>query len=121
MVPAEPLHHTENVGTRYRAVGGQSLVNHWEKRIKFMAGENAGRLNFQAIPEVEKPLASAARIANKGNIIVLDEEGGDSYIYNKTTEKSIPIRQENNVYVSDVEYMIEDKSEYVEVPFRRQA
>ena len=59
----------------------------------------------------------AARIANKGNIIVLDEEGWDSYIYNKITEKSIPIRQENNVYVLDVEYMTEDKGEYVEVAF----
>ena len=34
---------------------------------------------------------------------MLDAEGGESYIYNKATEKSIPIRQENNVYVLDVD------------------
>ena len=97
-------------------------MNHGEKRVKFRAGESSGRLNFQAVPEVKKPLASAAKIANKGKIIVLDEEGGDSYIYNKTTEKSISSRQENNVYVLDVDYMTEldDSSEVVEVPFRRQ-
>ena len=55
------------------------------------------------------------------NLIVLGEEGWDSYIYNRITDKSIPIRQENNVYVLYVEYMIEDEGEYVEVPFRRQA
>ena len=120
MVPAEPLYQTETVGARYRAAGGQSLVNHGEKCIEFMTRENAGKLFFQAIPKV-KPLASAARIANNGNTIVLDEEGGDSYIYNKVTEKTIPIRQVNHVYVLDVEYMTEDKDEYGEVPFQRQA
>jgi hypothetical protein len=96
-----------------------SLVNHGEKRVKFRAGENVGKMSFQAIPEVKKPLASAAKIANKGNIIVLDEEGGESYIYNKVTEKSIPIRQENNVYVLDVEYMV-DSDASMGSPFGRQ-
>ena len=70
---------------------------------------------------MKKPLASAARIANKGNVIVLDEEGGESYICNKFTKKTIPIHQENHVYVLDVEYMVEDKDESAEVPFQRQA
>ena len=119
MLPNEPLHESPKNGTRYRAAGGQSLVNHGEKRVKFRAGESIGRLHFQAIPEIKKPLASAAKIANKGNIIVLDEEGGDSYIYNKTTEKFIPIRQEDNVYVLDVDYMteVDDSPEAAEVPF----
>ena len=67
---------------------------------------------------MKKPLASAANIANKGNLIVLDEDGGESYIYNK---KPIPIHQENNVYVLDVDYMteIDDSSKSTEVPFRR--
>lgn len=119
MVPGEPLHQTPKNGTWYRAAGGQSLINHGEKRIKFMAGDNVAKLHFQAIHEVKKPLVSAAKIANKGNIIVLDEEGGNSYIYNKVTEKSIPIRQENNVYVLGIEYMIDEPGDAVEVPYRR--
>ena len=107
LLPEEPLHATSKNGTRYRAAGGQSLINHGEKRVKFSAGEHVGKMSFQAVSEVKKPLASAAKIANEGNIIVLDEEGGDSYIFNKLTEKSIPMRQENNVYVLDVEYMVE--------------
>ena len=76
-------------------------------------------MSFQAIPEVKKPLTSAAKIANKGNIIVLDEEGGGSFIYNKVTEKSIPIRQESNVYVLGVEYMFESDASSGS-PFPRQ-
>ena len=108
MVPEEPIHRTIKNGTTYRAAGGQSLVNQGEKRIKFKSGGSMASLNFQAIKEVKKPLASAAKIANKGNLIVLDGDGFDSYILNKATKKKIPIVQENNVYVMDVDVMTEE-------------
>ena len=73
-----------------------------------------GSLNFQAIAEVSKPLASAAKIANRGNIIVMDGVDGKSFIYNKASKTKVPLRQENNVYVMDVEYM-------AEAPFQRPA
>ena len=120
MVPEEPLHATDKNGIKYRAAGGQSLVNRGEKRIKFKtAGKQIAKLNFQAIAEVKKPLASAARIANKGNLIVLDEDGGESYILNKASKTKIPIHQENGVYVMNVDYMaeVDDEGE----PFARQA
>ena len=96
------------------------MINHGEKRITFMAGKNVRKLHFQSILEVKKPLAFVAKVANKGNIIVLGEEGGDSYIYNIATEKLIPIRQENNVHVLGVEYMTEELDDAAEVPFQRQ-
>ena len=119
MVPEEPLHKTNKIGTHYRAAGGQKLVNKGEKRIKFKAGSKIGKLNFQAINEVKKPLASAAKIANKGNVIVLDAEGCDSYIMNKSTKQRIPIHQENNVYVMNVDFMT-DSGDFSEPPFQRQ-
>ena len=70
-------------------------------------------MNFQAITEVTKPLASAAKIANKGNIIVLDADGRDSYIYNKSTKTKIFIQRKNNVYVMSVDFM----ADVPEVPF----
>ena len=77
---------------------------------------------LQAIEEVRKPLASAAKIANKGNIIVLDGDGCDSYIFNKPTMQKIPIYQENNVYAMDVDFMIEgtDSLDKQQPPFQRQ-
>ena len=81
-----------------------------------------GKLHVQAINEVKKPLASAGKIANKGNIIVLDVEGCDSYIMNKSTKQKIPIYQENNAYVMGVDYLAEnvDIVGDSESPFQRQ-
>ena len=64
-----------------------------------------GSMNFQAIDEVSKPLASAARITEKGNQIVFNGENGESYIKNHKTNKKIPLVKENGVYIMEVEYM----------------
>ena len=75
-------------------------------------------MNFQAIDEVQKSLASAAQIANKGNVIVLGVDGCDSYIFNKEPKQKIPIHQENGVYVMNVDFMVEDAGS-AEATFRR--
>ena len=115
---AAVLSITAKKGTKYRVVGGQSLVNKGEKRIKFKSRKKLGKLSFQAIEEVKKPLASAAKIANKGNTIALDGDGCESYMLNKSTNQRIPTYQENSVYVMDVDFMIEMGDE--ETPFQRQ-
>ena len=85
MGPDEPLHMT----AKNRAGGGQSLINKGEKRIKFRSGTKLGKMNLQAIDEFQKPLASAAKIANKGNIIVLDVDGCDSCVFNKESKQKV--------------------------------
>ena len=55
MYPEEPIHKTAEIGTRYRAAGGQTLINKGEKRIKFKVGKKIGSPNFQAIDDVKKP------------------------------------------------------------------
>ena len=64
-------------------------------------------------------MASAAKIANKGNIIVLGGDGCSSYIFNKASKSKIPIYQENNVYVMDVDFLVTEDGQ-VDTPFRRQ-
>ena len=70
-----------------------------------------------------KSLASVGKIANKGNIIVSDVEGCDRYIMNKSTKQKIPIYQENNVYIMDVDFLAENVNVVgdSESPFQRQA
>ena len=102
------------------------LTNQGEKHIRFKTNDKLGSLHFQAVPSVVKPLASAARIANKGNVIVLNGLDGKSFIYNKASKTKIPIRQENCVYVMDVDYMADVVPEVsqrpvAEAPFRRPA
>ena len=54
-------------------------------------------------------MTSAAKIADKRNIIVLNGDDSESYIFNKASKQKIPIYQENGVYVMDVEFMVEDE------------
>ena len=64
---------------------------------------------FQATTDVQKPLAAASTITAKGNRIVLDAEGQDSYIENKQSGKRIPLAIENGVYMMEMQV----------VPFQR--
>ena len=57
---------------------------------------------FQATTEVQKPLAAASKIAAKGNRIVLEALGTDSYIENKQTGKRIPLTIKNGVYMMEM-------------------
>lgn len=107
MVFEEKPHQTDNIGTRYRVDGGQTLVNQVGRRVKSNVGHALGSFSFQAINEVKKPLASAAKITNKGNIIVPHEDGRDSHISNKKMKKASPTYQEHNFYVMSVDFMTE--------------
>ena len=61
-------------------------------------------MNFQAIDEVHKPLASAAKIANKGNAIVLDVDVCNSDIFNKESKQKTLSFQVNGVFVMNVDF-----------------
>jgi len=106
-LPQEPLKQTPKVGTVYRAAGGQALTNKGEKKITFQAGEVLGSMNFQAIDNLQKPLASAVRITEKGNQIVFNDSEGKSYIQNHSTGKRVPLHKDNGVYVMNVEFLSE--------------
>ena len=64
-------------------------------------------MQCQSIDDLPRPSASAARVAAKGNRIVLDGEGCESYIENTQTKVKIPLKIENGVYVMNVEVVKE--------------
>ena len=57
---------------------------------------------FQATTDVQKPLAAASKITAKGNRIILDGAGCDSYIENKATGVRAPLKIENGVYTMEM-------------------
>ena len=57
---------------------------------------------FQATTEVQEPLAAASKMAAKGNRIVLEALGTDSYIENKQTGKRIALTIDNGVYMMEM-------------------
>ena len=57
---------------------------------------------FQATTDVQKPLAAASKIAAKGNRIVLEADGLDSYIEHKQSGTRNPLTIENGVYMMEM-------------------
>ena len=49
-------------------------------------------MTFQATTKVKKPLAAASKMTTKGNRIILDGAGSDSYIENKATGVRAPLK-----------------------------
>ena len=100
--PSYATKQTCKTGTVYRAAGGQKLENVGEKRPFFKSSGVPCSLAFQATTEVKKPLAAAAKIAAKGNRIILDDAESESYIENKKTGTRIPLKIENGVYMMEM-------------------
>ena len=102
---------TTKTGTKHRAAGGQELTNVGEIRPTFTSSGQTASMAFQATTDVRKPLAAASKIAAKGNRIILDDVGSDSYIENKASGVRIPLKIENGVYMMEMSVK----------PFQRQA
>ena len=100
--PSYKTTKTEKTGTTYRAVGGQRLTNVGEIRPNFQSSGVGCSMAFQATTDVQNPLAAASKIAAKGNRIVLEADGLDSYIENKKSGKRIPLTIENGVYMMEM-------------------
>ena len=112
--PSYGTHKTTKTGARYTAAGGQELVNAGEKRPHFKCGGKDAFMAFQCT-QVQKPLAAASKIAEKGNRIVLDDANSESYILHKASETKIPLTIENGVY------MMEMRVKPAAAPFQGQA
>ena len=98
--PSYATHKTAKIGVRYTAAGGQELINAGEKRPHFKCGGVDAHMLFQCT-NVQKPLASAAKVAQKGNEIVMRADGG--HIRNLKTGKKIPLTLENGVYMMEMQ------------------
>ena len=85
------------------------MTNVGEIRPNFKSAGVGCSMAFQATTDIVKPLAAASKITAKGNRIVLDGEGLDSYIEHKQSGKRIPLTIENGVYMMEMEV----------VPFQR--
>ena len=75
-------------------------------------------MNFE-VTDCKKPLASVAKIVDKGNRVVFDED--ESYIYNKKTGEKIMLERERGTFVMLVEFEVDDKASDENSCFRRHA
>ena len=56
------------------------------------------------VADVSKPLASAVKVCEAGNLVVLHPDPDKSYIENLNTRERIKIRKDKGTFVFDVEY-----------------
>ena len=98
-LPSYETKKSAKTGLTYTAAGWQSLINVGEQRLAFKTNGVDAWMTFQATTKVQKPLAAATRITEKGNRIVLDGAGSESYIQKKQTGTKIPLTIANGVYM----------------------
>ena len=100
--PSYEMKQTAKTGMSYTAAGGQASTNVGEKTPHFSSNGTNCHMAFQATTKVQKPLAAATRVTEKGNGVWLDEEGCESYILNKKTGVKIPLFIENGIYMMEM-------------------
>ena len=108
MLSGEPLVEGEakKAGVRYVAANGARMENYGEKKVRFkkegLAGVNS--MLFQ-VTDVGKPLASVAKILDKGNTVIFSRGQGGSYVVNDKIGRRIPLVEEKGTFVMEVEYL----------------
>jgi hypothetical protein len=93
-------------GIGFVAANGSRMRNYGGTQVKFEKDGKVKAMNFE-VTDCKKPLASVAKILERGNRVVFDEDG--SYIYNKETGEIIVLERERGTFVMTVEFEVDDE------------
>ncbi len=84
----------------YRAANGTTIKDKGAKKVSYAGPDGKARAMTFRIADVTKPLASVARMCDKGNWVVFDPEG--SYIEHKRTGTRTHLKRHLGVFVLEV-------------------
>ena len=115
----ENVYETEDSakGIGFVAANGSRMENYGGTQVKFEKDGKLKAMDFQ-VTDCKKPLASVAKIIDRGNRVVFDKD--ESYILNKATGEKIMLERERGTFVMVVEFEM-DKDENTTSCFRRHA
>jgi hypothetical protein len=93
---------------RFVNASGGEMGHYGEKTATFRTGgqESVMSLGFQ-VSDVQKPLASVWRIAEKGNIVQFGPSESDNFIMNVATGRKINMVRKAGSYVIEADYVAE--------------
>ena len=100
----KPTHESE-MGIGFVAANGSRMPNYGGTQVKFKKNGTSKTMNFE-VTDCKKPLASVAKIVDKGNRVVFDAE--ESYILNKATGEKIQLERERGTFVMVVEFEVDE-------------
>ena len=103
-------------GLDYAAANGTPIANYGQRVIKGVTGDWAPIHSAVQVAEVKRNLASAMRIVNAGNRIVLDDEG--SYIEDKKSGRKIKVKMEKGEFEFEI-WVPKPKSTIAEEPLKK--
>ena len=87
-------------GRTYRGANGAPIANFGKVTVEFRDADGVKcGMHFQ-VADVERPLVSAAKLADAGNRVVLERGGG--FVENVSTGRKIHLVREGNVFVLDM-------------------
>ena len=93
---------------KLRTANGGDMKHYGEKHItfKYKGGEakDPVGLKFQ-VTDVKKPLLAVRRLVEKGNVVVLSNAEGESYIFNKDAKVKIPIVKKGGSFVIEADFV----------------
>jgi len=92
-------------GIGFVAANGSRMENYGGTQVKFEKDGKVKAMNFE-VTDCKKPLASVAKIIDRGNKVVFDQD--ESYIYNKATGEKIILERERGTFVMLVEFEIDE-------------
>ena len=99
-VPEKYVSRGSQFGKRYVSATGNAVQNRGELKVRVQqGGGQQGVITYQ-IADISKALTSVAKIADLGNKIVLDSNGG--YIECKETGDRTEVHRKGNVYVLEM-------------------
>ena len=89
-----------------RTASGGYTQHYGEKEVvvKYEGGKDPIGLRSQ-VTDVRKPLLAVRRLVEKGNVVVLAEGDGESYVWNKNSKVKIPIRKKGGSFVIESHFV----------------
>ena len=89
----------------FRNASGAKMEHYGEKRVRgSVNGMDAPISMLFQVSDARNPLASVARITERGNLVQFGPRDADNYIFNPDTGDKVMLRKKGNKFVLDMDF-----------------
>ena len=89
----------------FRNASGGRMEHYGEKRVRgSVSGIDTPISMLFQVSDAKNPLASVARITERGNLVQFGPDPADNYIYNPSSGDKVMLRRKGNKFVMDMDF-----------------